>query len=75
MRQVLSLSLPAADVRQIKSLAKKRGYESISAYIKHLFKEDEDLISEKELLAAVREADKEYAAGKSVKARSIADLL
>lgn len=75
MRQVLSLSLPTTDIRQIKTFAKKRGYSSVSSYVKYLLKADEDLISETELLKMVRKADKEYQAGKSIKARSIADLL
>ena len=75
MRQVLSLSLPIADVRQIKKLTKKRGYSSVSSYIKYLFKEDFDLISEAELLKTIRTARKEYRAGKSIKARSLADLV
>lgn len=75
MRQVLSLSLPASDVRQIKNLTKKRGYNSVSSYIKYLFKEDSDLISEAELLKAVRAARKEYRAGKLIKAQSLADLV
>lgn len=75
MRQVLSLSLPITDVRQIKTLAKKRGYSSVSAYVKYLLKADEDLISETELLKTARKTRKEYRAGKSIKARSLADLV
>lgn len=75
MRQVLSISLPATDVKQIKLLTIKRGYNSVSSYIKYLFKEDSDLISESELLKTVHEARKEYHAGKSIKARSLADLV
>lgn len=75
MRQVLSLSLPATDVQHMKTIAKKRGYDSVSSYVKFLFKEDENLISEVELLRSVRAARKEYRAGKSVKAKSLADLV
>ena len=75
MRQVLSLSLPANTVRQIKNSAKKRGYSSLSAYVKYLFKADEDLISESALLKRAREARKEYRAGKSIKANSLAELV
>ena len=75
MRQVLSLSLSSLDISQMKSTAKKRGYESISSYIKDLLKADVNLISETELLKTVKEARKEYKEGKSIKAKSIADLL
>lgn len=75
MRQVLSLSLPAVDARAIKSVAKKRGFLSVSSYIKNLFLADKDLISEVELLEAARGARQEYRLGKSIKAASLADLV
>lgn len=75
MRQVLSLSLPATDVRQIKKFAQKRGYQSVSSYMSHLFKADEDLISEMELLKTARAARKEYRTGRSLKAKSLLDLV
>ena len=75
MRQVLSLSMPATEVRALKTLAKKRGYWSVSAYIQNLFKADNDLISETELLKTIRMARREYRQGRSIKAKSMADLL
>lgn len=75
MRQVLSLSLPAAKAVQLKKTAKKRGYNSLSSYVLSLFQADRDLISETELLRTVREARNEYQAGHSIKAKSLADLL
>ncbi|MSU75565.1 MAG: hypothetical protein EXS55_03570 [Candidatus Magasanikbacteria bacterium] len=75
MRAIVSLSLPATAVRKVKQLAKQRGYSSVSSYVQHLFKADQDLISETELLAATRRARKEYRAGGSIKAPSLADLL
>ena len=76
MRQVLSLSLPSEVVVKIKKTAKDGGYDSISEYIKNLFLENsENIISKKELVEMVREAEKEYKAGKTIKANSLADLL
>lgn len=75
MRQVLSLSLPEQTTKEIKKNAKQRGFDSVSGYIKYLFELDKNLISEKELLAAVRETRKEYKQGKTVKAKSLADLV
>ncbi|HLC70064.1 MAG TPA: hypothetical protein VJH75_03400 [Patescibacteria group bacterium] len=75
MRQILSISLPSTDVKLIKKHAKNRGYDSISAYIQHLYKEDADLITEAELLKSVREARKEYRTGKTITAKSLADLV
>lgn len=75
MRQVLSLSMPAAEAMHLKRVAKKRGYSSLGSYVKFLFQADRDLISETELLKSVRAARQEYLAGHSVKAKSLADLL
>ena len=75
MRQVLSLSMPAVDVRQMKVLAKKRGYGSVSLYVKQLFKADENLISETELLQSTRSDRREYCSGKAIKVNSLADLV
>ena len=75
MRQVLSLSLPQETTKEIKILSKKRGFPSVSSYIKHLIELDRNLISEKELLNSVREAEREYRNGETVKAESIEDLL
>jgi hypothetical protein len=75
MRQVLSLSLSEQITKEIKISSKQRGFNSVSAYVKYLFELDKNLISEKELLSAVKEARKEYQNGKTVKAKSIADLL
>lgn len=75
MRQVLSLSLPPQTTKEIKKNAKERGFASVSGYVKYLFELDKDLISEKELLISVKEARKDYAKGKTVKAKSLTDLL
>lgn len=75
MRKVLSLSLPQQTAKKIKTLSKKRGFVNVSSYIKYLIEEDQNLIPDTELLKSVREAEKEYKTGKSIKARSIADLL
>lgn len=75
MRQILSVSMSKADAQKMKTTAKKRGYASVSAYIQSLYKNDEQTISENELLGMVREARKEYKTGKTVKAKSMKDLL
>ena len=75
MRQVLSLSFPQQAIDEIKTITKQRGFDSVSSYVKYLFESDKDLISEKELLEDVRIAEKEYKAGKTIKAKSLADLV
>ena len=75
MRQVLSLSLSEQATKQIKILSKKRGFSSVSSYIKHLVDLDKNLISSTELLDAVKQARKEYKEGKTIKAKTLADLV
>jgi len=75
MRQILSLSLPEKTVKSIKGRAKKRGFKSVSSYFQFLLQEDENLISEDELLTAVKKGRKEYARGETVKAKSLEDLV
>jgi len=75
MRQVLSLSFPPKEIKHIKNISKKRGFESVSSYVKYLVSEDKDLISEKEILEAAREAEEEYRNGTIIRANSIKDLL
>ena len=75
MRQVLSLSFPEETTKEVKILAKRRGFSSLSSYIKYLVESDKDLISATELLSSVKEAREEYKEGKSIKAKSTAELL
>jgi len=75
MRQVLSLSLPPKATVEIKLLAKKRGFDSVSGYIQYLLVMDKDLISEEKLWCSVKKARQEYKTGKTVKAKSLADLV
>lgn len=75
MRQVLSLSLPKQATREIKALSKKRGFDSVSGYVKHLVEMDKDIISEKELWEDIKQGRKDYKDGKCIKAKSMAELL
>ena len=75
MRQVISFSLPQKMAKEIKSLSKKRGFSSVSSYLKSLIELDQDLISEKELLSLAEKARREYAASETVVADSMAELL
>ncbi|HNP79472.1 MAG TPA: CopG family transcriptional regulator [Candidatus Pacearchaeota archaeon] len=74
MRKVLSISLPHDLDNKIKSNTKKKGFDSVSSYIKYLISVDDDLISEEELLKEVELSEKEYEKGKAIKAKSMADL-
>lgn len=75
MRQVMSISLPEKEVKRIRVQAKQRGFKNFSAYISHLISEDTYVITEKELLKMVKQADKDYAAGKTKELKSLKDLL
>jgi Arc/MetJ-type ribon-helix-helix transcriptional regulator len=75
MRQVLSLSLPERSSEKIKELAQKRGFKSVSEYIKYLIDLDSNLISDTELLNSVKKAREEYKTGTTIKANSLADLI
>ena len=75
MRQILSISMPADMVKEVKNRVKKRGFDSISNYIKTLIKEDEDLISEDELLASVKKARRDYKQGKLKTLKTLKDLM
>jgi Arc/MetJ-type ribon-helix-helix transcriptional regulator len=74
MRKVLSVSLSSDLEKKIKSKTKKKGFDSVSSYIKYLISIDNDLISEEELLEEVERAEKEYEKGDFIKAKSMADL-
>lgn len=75
MRKVLSLSLPLKVSAEIKFLAKKRGFVSVSGYVQNLIEMDKDLISEKSLLKSIKQARQEYKTGRTIKAKSLADLV
>jgi Arc/MetJ-type ribon-helix-helix transcriptional regulator len=75
MRQILSLSLPEQTTKELKKIAKQRGFDSVSSYVKYLFYLDKDLISETELLSSIKSARKEYKEGKIIKAKSLAELV
>lgn len=75
MRQILSISLTKKTAREIKEIAGKRGFASVSAYIKYLINLDEDLISEGDLLSSIKQARKEYKEGEALTAKSMSDFV
>jgi len=76
MREVLSISLPAATIVKIKKTAKDRGYDSVSEYIQRLVIEDrDDIISEKELLKDIKSSESDYKKGKTRVLKSLRELL
>ncbi len=76
MRTTISISCSPTDATKIKKLAKCRGFQTTSDYVRYLLNEDDvDLLQEEELLRLSRSADKLHKSGKLVKADSLADLI
>ena len=75
MREILTLSLPKALKEAAQKMAKKRGFGTISGYIRYLIEEDKDVITDDELWREIQIARKEYKEGKTIKAKSLKDLL
>jgi hypothetical protein len=74
MREVLTLSLPGNTKNLIKQRAKIRGFASVSEYVKNLFEEDNDLISETELVTTIKEARAEHARGETKELKSLMEI-
>jgi len=74
MRKVLSISISDDLEKEIKRKTKKRGFDSVSDYIKNLLTIDDDLISEEDLLKMSARASRDFKKGRLIKAKSLADL-
>ena len=75
MRKVLSLSLDAKTISQVKKQSRQAGFDNVSQYMRHLLAAQDDIITEDELALELKAAKQEYAAGKTIQARSLADFL
>jgi len=63
MRSILTISLPPNKLAALKKKAKKRGV-SVSYYVRMILDHENDIISEEELLARCKRAEKNYREGK-----------
>jgi phosphosulfolactate synthase (CoM biosynthesis protein A) len=63
MRSVLSISIPPKKLAALKKRAKNEGM-TISAYVIQKIDDEENMISEEELLEDIRQNRKDIAAGK-----------
>lgn len=75
MREILTLSLPPQTKQLIKKKSKMKGFSSVSSYIQYLIKQEDDLISEEELIAEAKKAKREYKSGKLKELKSLNDLM
>lgn len=74
MRGILTTSLPQEVIAELRKKAKKMGI-SLSQFILHLFYLEKTMISEKDLLKFIAEAEKEHRQKKTQKINSLADLM
>ncbi len=74
MHKALSISISDELEKEIKRKTKKRGFNSVSDYIKNLLLIDDDLISEEELLEISKKAREDFRKGDAIKAKSLTDL-
>ena len=74
MRSIITVSLPKNVAGTLKKRAKTFGFASLSEYFRYLVSLDDGLITQDELLAASREAEREYKAGRLERRASLADL-
>jgi len=75
MREVLSISLREQTAEEIKQKAKDKGFLSVSSYISFLIEQDNDLISENELLERSKKSSSKYNKNKLHKLKSVGDLM
>lgn len=74
MRAILNISLPFGQKKIIEKRAKK-AKKSLSAYILYAVQLEQSLISEDEILKIAKLAESDYLAGKTMKLKSLADLM
>ncbi|MEI7741176.1 MAG: hypothetical protein WCJ29_01600 [bacterium] len=76
MRTSISFNLTKEESAKTHELAKSRGFETTSDYLRFLINQDDtDLISEHELIKRSQEVDRFHKSGKLIKAKSLADLM
>jgi len=71
MRNILTLSLSDELKESAQNMAKKRGFSTVSGYVRFLLREDKDVITDKELWEDIKAARRDYREGKCIDADSI----
>jgi hypothetical protein len=76
MRTSLSFNLTKKEASRARGLAKARGFDSTSEYLRFLIAQDDtDLIGEDELVRRSKDAERLHKCGKLMAAKSLSDLL
>jgi Arc/MetJ-type ribon-helix-helix transcriptional regulator len=75
MRSTISISLPKEEASHVRSLAKRRGFPTVSGYVRYLLTESAgEIITNDELLRRSKSADALHKKGKLQKLTSLSDL-
>jgi len=75
MRTTISFSVDEKEIQKTKKIARLRGFQSVSEYIRFLLSMDDvNLISEDEIVKRSNEVEKMKRAGALLEATSLAEL-
>lgn len=74
MRSILSISLPAEKKKELEKRA-KASKKTVSGYIVQILELEKSLISEDEIIAKAKKAEKDYKTGKTKKLTGLSDLM
>lgn len=75
MRDIITVSLTKEAKQALKTRVKKRRFRGTSEYIRYLLEQDEDVITQEELIKIADRAKKDYKKGKLKKYASLADIV
>lgn len=76
MRTTISISVSPQEAVRTRGLASKRGFTTVSDYIRFLLvSDDEELISEDEILRRSKDVEALHASGGLITAASMSELL
>lgn len=65
MRDILTISLPSEKLQRIKNIVKKRKFKSVSDYISFSIDQEQNMISEDQILVFAKQAKDEYISKKT----------
>lgn len=75
MRDIITVSLTKEAKQALKTRVKQRKFRGTSEYIRYLLAQDEDVITQEELLTIAAQAKKDYKKGKLKKYASLAEIV
>ena len=76
MRTTISIAVTPREVKKTRHLAKKRGFPTVSEYLRFLLAEDDVIfISEDEVLRRGREVERLASEGKLIRGKNLRDFM